>query len=151
MNYVYEANIEYSEEDRCWYVDFPDFDGEAYTDGETPEEAARNAAEALTLSICDFLDSGRPLPKATFHNPPRSIISVDVSDDTIAASRCMSVTDAAEELGVTPGRVSQLLSSGQLEVFEYGGTRLVTIASVNARLAEQPKAGRPRKQELIGA
>ena len=167
MNYVYEANIEYNEVDQCWYVDFPDFNGEAYTDGETAEQAARNAAEVLTLSICDFLDSGRPLPKATFHNPPRLVVSVDISDDTIAASRCMSVTDAAEELGVTPGRVSQLLTSGQLEVFEYGGTRLVTIASVNerklhkpaphrprsvnARLAEQPKAGRPHKLELVEA
>lgn len=57
----------------------------------------------------------------------------------------MTVSEAAEYLEVTPGRVSQLLSSGQLEPYMYGNTRLVTIASVNERLANKPEAHRPRK------
>lgn len=41
MEYTYEARFDYSEEDGCWYVEFDGFDGSAYTDGRTIEEAAR--------------------------------------------------------------------------------------------------------------
>lgn len=145
MRYSYEAEFRYSDDDGAWYAEFPGFDGSAYADGATLEEAARNAAALLELTICDYLDSGKPLPAPAFHEPPLSVISVEVDDGAVAASRCMGVSDAAELLGVTPGRVSQLLSSGQLEAYEYRGTRLVTIASVNARRASAPRTGRPRK------
>lgn len=46
---------------------------------------------------------------------------------------------AAELLGVSKGRVSQLVKSGQLE----SCGRLVYRASVEARLESEPKAGRP--------
>lgn len=145
MRYSYEAVFDYSAQDGCWYVDFPAFGGEAYADGGTMADAISNASEVLELTLCAYLDDGIPLPAATFHEPPLSVISVDVSDEDIARSRCMSVGDAADELGVTPGRVSQLLSSGQLEPYMYGGTRLVTIASVMSRKASKPPAHRPSK------
>ena len=150
MHYTYEADISYTEEDKCWYVDFPDFNGEAYTDGSTLEEAVQNAAEVLSLTLCAYLDEGRALPAATFHNPPLSIVSVEVNDADIALSKCMTITDAAEELGVTPGRVSQLLTSGRLEAFEYGGKRMVTIASVNERKNNKPAPHRPRLKVIAG-
>lgn len=145
MRYSYEAVFEYSAQDGCWYVDFPAFGGEAYADGETLEGAVSNAAQVLELTLCAYLDDGIPLPMPAFHEPPLSVVSVDVSDEDIARSKCMSVGDAAEMLGVTPGRVSQLLSGGQLEPYMYGGTRLVTIASVMSRKASKPPAHRPAK------
>ena len=150
MRYSYEAELRYSEEEHAWYAEFPGFDGSAYADGDTVEEAVRNAAGVLELTICDYLDGGRALPAPSFHEPPLTVISVEVDDGAIAASRCMSVLDAAELLGVTPGRVSQLLGKGQLEAYEYRGTRLVTIASVNARRTSAPRTGRPRKAVAVG-
>ena len=146
MYYTYEANLTYSKEDKIWYVDFPEFNGDAYTDGDTIEQAVKNAAEVLSLTLCDYIDSGIPLPKPSFSNPPKTIVCVEVNDETIALSKCITVTQAAEELGVSPGRVSQLLSSGQLETYMNGTTRMVTIASVNARKANKPPAHRPRKK-----
>ena len=48
MYYTYEANLTYSKEDKIWYVDFPEFNGDAYTDADTIEQAVKNAAEVLS-------------------------------------------------------------------------------------------------------
>ena len=148
MRYTYEAEFQFSAEDSAWYAEFRGFDGSAYADGATLEEAVSNAAAVLKLTICHYLDHGVPLPEPAFHTPPLSIVSVEVDERDIALSRCMTVSQAAEELDVTPGRVSQLLSAGQLEAFTYGTTRMVTIASVNARKANKPPAHRPRKTAI---
>ena len=42
-------------------------------------------------------------------------------------------------LGVTKGRVSQMVKANQLEAFRDGGTVWVTLDSIEARLAEKPK------------
>ena len=76
---------------------------------------------------------------------PNHGVCIEVDDEFIRRSKCMSISDAAEELGVTPSRVSQLLSSGALETYRYGSKRLVTIASVEARKANKPPAHRPPK------
>ena len=56
-------------------------------------------------------------------------------------------------LGVSRGRVSQMLAAGQLEGFRRGRAMFVTRESVKARLAEAPKAGRPHREvrELVVA
>lgn len=149
MVYTYEAGIEYSEEDETWYVEFEQFPG-AFTNGDTVEDAAKAASEVLSLFVAEYLDEDIPLPKPSFHEPPRAIISVDVTDEFRAVSKCVTVTEAAEMLEVSPGRVSQLLSSGGLEPYMHGNTRLVTIASLNARKAAKPSTGRPKKEALRG-
>lgn len=50
--------------------------------------------------------------------------------------------EAAEVLGVTRGRVSQLVKSGQLEAREDG---MLSRADVERRLSEGRGAGRPRR------
>lgn len=142
--YTYEADFRYDALNQTWRVEFSDFDG-AFADGDTLKEAVNNAGEALKRSIASCLDSGKPLPQPTFSNPLRHIVCVDVDDEFIARNRCMTVGKAAEELGVTPSRVSQLLSEGRLEAYMYGGTRLVTKASVKARKASKLPAHRPPK------
>lgn len=56
-------------------------------------------------------------------------------------------------LGVSRGRVSQMLAAGQLEGFRRGRATFVTRESVKARLVEAPKAGRPHREarELVVA
>lgn len=57
----------------------------------------------------------------------------------------VSATEAAEMLGVNRARVNQLLNSGQLEGCKVGNTWQVYRYSVEARLIEKPKGGRPKK------
>lgn len=141
MDYTYSATVEQNEEG--FFIDFPAFDGAAFADGDTLEEAAKSAATVLRLTIADYLDSGDELPRDSVIVAPYTFFTVEVSDDFIAESKCMTPSEAAEYLGISKGRVSQLLDSGVLETYMHGGRRLVTIASVNKRLANTPQPGRP--------
>lgn len=148
MVFTYEADFEYSEEDLCWYVDFPVFNGDCFADGSTVEEAVSNAADALTLVVSEYLDEGKELPKPAFHVPPRAIVCVEVDAQTIERSKCMNYGQAAEELGISKARVSQLVKAGRLEARTFDGRSYVTIASVNERKTNPPAPHRPRKEEL---
>jgi excisionase family DNA binding protein len=53
---------------------------------------------------------------------------------------------AADLLGVSRGRVSQMIRDGILEARKDCMGSEVLLASVNARLAEPRGAGRPRKE-----
>lgn len=56
----------------------------------------------------------------------------------------MTVRKAANKLGVTTQRVYYLLEKGLLEGNTESGCYLVTTKSVNSRLEEKPKSGRPK-------
>ena len=71
-------------------------------------------------------------------------VAVNADKDTV---RKVNASRAAEMLGVTKGRVSQMVKANQLEAFRDGGTVWVTLDSIEARLAEKPKAGRPAKAQ----
>lgn len=143
MDYIYEAELEQVEGD--WLCTVPKFEG-AFGGGATVRKAVGNCAEALRLAIAEALDEGAPLPRATFHNPPRVVMCVEVGEHYVRESAYMTVKQAAEELGVTSGRVSQLLKAGQLEAVTVGGRRMVTIASVNDRLSNPPAPHRPKAE-----
>ncbi len=72
-------------------------------------------------------------------------MAVNAGKETI---RRVTAAEAARRLGVTRGRVSQMVDAGLLETFELDGRTWVTESSVNARLEESPKPGRPRKAAL---
>ena len=55
----------------------------------------------------------------------------------------MSVSEAAEALGVTRGRVNKLIHAGRLDAERIGGRFIVKTDSVLARLENPPKAGNP--------
>ena len=148
MVYAYEADFQRSEEDDCWYVSFDDFD-KSITSGDTIEEAASSAADLLTLLLAEYLDEGKALPAPTFHEPPLSVVCVRVDNETSRGTELVTVKEAAELLGVSPSRVSQLLSDGRLGAVEYHGKRMVTLESVNDRIANKPAPHRPRK--AVGA
>lgn len=144
MNYAY--GVDMREEDGIWYANYPQFEG-AFADGETFEEAAKNAADVLKMVIAEHLDEGLPLPDPMLDGSLFGVVVVDVNDETLARTKCLTIEEAAEELGVSRSRVSQLLTSGLLEEYRLHGKRLVTIASVNARKLEARKAGRPAKRQ----
>ena len=56
--------IQWSEEDDCFLVGFPDFEGQPWrTHGETYEEAAKNGIEALESLVMAYQATGEPLPE----------------------------------------------------------------------------------------
>lgn len=57
----------------------------------------------------------------------------------------VTAADAARMLGVSSARVSQLIGAGLLDSWRDGTKRMVSRASIEARLADSPKAGRPRE------
>lgn len=144
---VYE--FELFEENGC-VLAFPfDFDGG--TQGENVKEASEMAADWLKGEVEHRLMVGQPLPEATFGHEPQhggrvAIVAVDANLDSVEA---IAASDAADMLGVSRGRVSQMLASGQLEGYRKGRATLVTLESVKARLVETPKPGRPRKMAAV--
>ena len=147
MVYAYEAQFEYDAEDACWYVSFEQFDG-AFTDAETVGDAAIAATEVLTLYVTEYLEQGWELPAPTFHEPPFSVVCIEVDERTIELTKCLTYGQATEELGISQPRVSQLVKSGRLEAREFDGKKMVTIASVNARKANPPAPHRPKREAV---
>ncbi|MCL2529032.1 MAG: type II toxin-antitoxin system HicB family antitoxin [Coriobacteriia bacterium] len=145
--YIYEATI--TKEDGYYYAEFADI-GAAYADGATFEEAVKAAAETLKLVLAEHLDTGLQLPRPTFQLSSdvamRVAIAVDVTQEFIEQSKCVPASEAARMLGLSKGRISNMINSGVLQAVPYGNDRLVTLASINDRLKNPRGAGRPRKE-----
>lgn len=141
MLYVYEFEIV---KNGKWFLAFP-YDFEGATQGESFGEACEMAADWLKTEIEWRLMDGEDIPTATFDNTSRNgaktvVVAVEAGLETI---RRVTAAEAAKRLGVTRGRVSQMIKSDVLETFELDGRTWVTEDSVNARLEEHPTAGRP--------
>ena len=126
---------------------FP-YDMDGGTQGADFKEVCEMAADWLQLEMEHRAMHGEPFPEATFDNEPRHggrnvVVAVNAGKDTVPK---VLPSEAARMLGVSAGRVTQMMDAGQLEWFEDAGRKWVTVYSVEARLAEQPKAGRPRKE-----
>lgn len=143
MLHVYEFELF---KDGDLYLAIP-YDMAGGTQGETIEEVCHMAADWLQTEM-EYRDmDGEDFPEATFGNEPKHggqtlIVAVNAGRDTV---KKVSASDAARMLDVTPGRVTQMIAAGYLHAFKEGHKTWVTVDSINARLAEKPKAGRPRK------
>ena len=144
MLYIYEFEVFQSE---GYLVAIPfDFDGA--TQGRNEKEVAEMAADWLKLEIEYRLIDNQKIPEASFGNEPQKggrsmIVAVEASLDTINA---VQAYQAADMLKVSRGRVSQMLSVGLLKGFRKGRDAFITLDSINARLNEMPKVGRPRQK-----
>jgi predicted RNase H-like HicB family nuclease len=63
MNSHYTIIIQWSEEDNCFVVSFPEWGEFCHTHGETYEEALKNAQEVIEMLIETSLENGEPLPE----------------------------------------------------------------------------------------
>ncbi len=136
-------------DDDGMFVALPfDFDGG--TQGATFEEACEMALDWLRTELEQRAICGERLPRYTIGNEPREggRIVLLGTDAGIESVRGVLPSEAARMLGVTPGRITQMVSAGQLQPFCRGGRTLITLDSVEARAAAAPKSGRPRKQQL---
>ena len=145
MNFTYEAIIE---QDKDGYaVSYPQFP-DAVTFGATREEALQRAAQVLVLTIAEYIEDGCELP-AQQRVAEVLAVNVQITGTDIDKSKCYTIEQAAEMLGVTTGRVSQLANTGKLQAVTFGKKRMVTIASVNKRKANPPSPHRPRKLAMV--
>lgn len=143
MLHVYEFEI--FEDEGCLLA-FP-YDMEGGTHGKDFKEVCEMAADWLQTEMEHRAMHDLPFPESTFDNAPRHggrniVVAVNAGKDTVPK---VLPSEAARMLGVTPGRVTQMMDADQLEWFEDAGRKWVTVYSVEARLADQPKPGRPKK------
>ena len=116
------------------------------TFGDDLDDAGESAADWLACMVDGGLMNGRELPPAKLgHEPPHGgkVIALAVSRE-LSDIPAMTAADAARELGVSTARVTQLANAGLLDSWKEGSRRMVSKASVEARLEDAPKAGRPK-------
>jgi predicted RNase H-like HicB family nuclease len=147
--FVYEAIIEQGAESG-YYVHFPDLP-DAFTQGADLKQAVLNAAEVLELTLADYIGDGLEPPVPVFGRNQGigttiALVTVDVTEEDVRRMGFVASSEAAHMLGVSKGRVAQLVVRGQLESMGAGTSRLISLQSINDRLAQAPCAGRPSKQ-----
>lgn len=123
------------------------FDFEGEVKGRSRAEVSRKAVSLLRREIEQRLMHNNPMPKATFGNAPSHdggivlIASIDASVDAIDT---ITASEAAEKLGVSRARISQMVKAGILEGYTKGNASFITCESVQRRLNSKPRPGRPR-------
>ncbi|MBR2835662.1 MAG: helix-turn-helix domain-containing protein [Coriobacteriales bacterium] len=123
------------------------------TEGYNFQDAIEMAADWLRMMAEDALIRGVDLPGGNLGQEPEHggkmvIIAIQADLKNVPS---ITALEAAQKLGISQARVKQLCDSGLLESWKIGRTRMVSLDSVNARLAEQPKAGRPKQTEVVSA
>lgn len=125
-------------------------DFSAATQGETLEEVYDMMFDLLRAVLEDDEIRGKTQRLPQYGNeachPGGRIVLVPAGDPR-TTMRKMLPAAAARALGVSAARINQLIQAGQLEVYVDGyGKRWVTADSVEARLRDRPRPGRPRKE-----
>lgn len=150
MQYTYEFEMWRGE--RYWCIE--PFGLGGITQGADVQDACESAADLLREIVRDFLMNRRELPAPTFgnevrHEGVRVIVSVDAALSDIPR---VTAAEAAKALGVNRSRITAMLADGKLDGWREGRNTWVTQESLNARLKEGSRPGRPRKREesLVG-
>ncbi len=145
----YVCEFEFVDDSESSIAAFPLNGWDGATFGDNMADAGESAADWLSCMVDDALMKGEDLPPISFGNKPLhggQVVAIAVSRE-LHDIPAMTAADAARELGVSSARVSQLVQAGLLESWKEGSRRMISRASVEARKAEAPKAGRPK--ELI--
>lgn len=140
---VYEFEV--FQDEGC-FVAIP-YDLEGATQGEDFADLCLMVADWLKVHLESWEVTGTEPPEPTFGNKPRHggtnmVFGVSAGLETIEK---VTASEAARMLGVTQGRVSQMVWDARLRGWREGRNTYVSLDSVRARLAERPRAGRPRK------
>ena len=133
-----------------WWVEIPDLPG-CFGEGSTLEEAVLSIHDGLDTHLAALVEYGLPIPPATplaeFPDIPGARITFVYAstDNATLGEPSVSAAEAARMLGVSPGRVSQLLREGRLTGQRTPIGTQVTAASVEAYREARRSPGRPRK------
>jgi hypothetical protein len=117
--YIFPAVIKYDENEKVYYINFPDFDN-AFTFADDIDEINTSAKEVLELVLYDLEEKGEDIPKATNLNElkNKNIILVEIWMPLVrdkfsnkAVKKTLTVpkwlNDAAIENGVNFSQVLQ--------------------------------------------
>lgn len=120
------------------------------TEGTDLADAVSMAADWLYEHVISDLAAGRARQPANVGNAPERggtviAVAVRVGIEDVPA---ITAAEAARRLGVSTARVAQLCRAGELDSWRVGSARMVSIESVEYRLAARPHAGRPRRAAL---
>ena len=118
----------------------------AGTFGDSYDNAIESAADYVKCCMEDWLMGYSEPPAQTFGHEPEHggrMVVMGVSH-SLADIDAVTSAEAARRLGVSAARVAQMCDAQLLDSWKDGNRRMVTVASIEARLEEQPKAGRPK-------
>ena len=145
---IYIREFEFYESDGCMLACPCDMEGGTF--GDSLEDAVQSAADWLRETITDSLVRDEAASGGKLGHAPRfggRVIAVAVDCD-LSRVDAVTAADAARMLGVSTARIAQMCESGRLTSWKQGTRRMVMRSSVEARMAEKPKAGRPRKATM---
>lgn len=144
MKYIFGAVVREDEEDGGYWAEFPDLPG-CYGQGDDFVDCVRSASDAVETHVAALIADGRDVPSPTrVHADDGEVVYVYADPETVDLGEpSISAREAADRLGVTPGRVSQLIAAGKLKAYRTPHYTMVTVASVEAYGASPRRAGRP--------
>ena len=114
--YIFPAVFTWSDEDKTYYVTFPDFEN-CYTDGDTMAEAIENADDVLNLMLYDMNEedvpkatdiANVPLPKAGFVN---YVMADTVAYQEVIERENNPIKYAMKKAGLNIKKLSDLLEA----------------------------------------
>lgn len=118
---AYQVLIYWSEEDEAYIAEVPELPG-AMADGETRQEALKNAETIIQEWIETARELGRPVPAPQ--------------------GRLMTVPEAAERLGLSVSMVRRYCSSGKLPAQKMGRDWTMRQRDVERFVEQERRRGR---------
>jgi antitoxin HicB len=107
MKIRYPAKITFIKSDKRYLVEFPDLKG-CLTEGETQEEALKNAKEALTGYLASIFERGYAIPKpsklrgkAIHLVEPEPEVATPIMLRKIRDEKKLNQVEAAKRLGIS--------------------------------------------------
>lgn len=144
MKYIFGAVVREDVDDGGYWAEFPDLPG-CYGQGDDFNECVRSASDAVETHVAALIEDGREVPvPSRVQADDGEVVYVYADPETVELGEpSISASEAAERLGVSKGRVSQLISAGKLKAYRTPHYTMVTVASVEAYGASPRRAGRP--------
>ena len=128
--YIFPVVFTWNENDKTYYVTFPDLDN-CFTDGTTMPEAMENASDVLNLMLCDMEATGAAIPKATNAEevpaPEKGFVNL-IMADTAAYQEVINrennpIKYAMKKAGLNIKKLSELLDAPYRTVQEWNSGR----------------------------
>jgi len=118
----YQMLIYWSDEDQAYIVEIPELPG-CMADGKTRQEALANAETIMQEWIEVARDLGRPIP--------------------VAQGRLLTISEAAERLGLSVAMVRRYCAAGKLPAQKIGRDWAIRQRDVEHFAATPRRSGRP--------
>lgn len=149
MKRIYGAIIRQDEDGGCW-AEVPDLPG-CYGQGDTIIDATTSVSNGVETHLAAMLEDGESIPDPTeVSSDDGKVVYVYADTDAVdLGAPSVTATEAASRLGLSAGRVSQLVSSGKLDGRRTPIGMMVTVDSIESYANEPRLVGRPRKVPAI--